>query len=1320
MQSKPGSRLSQTPSASIVNPKLKSKLEALQSKYSEFLTNCTTLIQEDPKPSSTLYSKILTKRESHNEFFRESEKLRRENLFLTKVVTELSQKVSVLQSQQSESLVTKKFESQLEQKKKHLERQEQDMLHLQSELEKTRIELNSIKKQHNEIKVQRSRTPALQNSVAKSLLKLPKPKDYSPINRNRFGSPVSRSISPKERTNHQKKVEITKLQLELQKTTEERNLYKSWKDYCSSHPPVPPGVSSIISHYEIELRRVKAINSIMKSKSSAIEKILKESINEIERIQKVKRLRGFDEFIQDLKYKVRNIETEKTLELDNEIINFSGNEVLRLSSARMEKENKDLEEILRRENLIAEIYNGQVKNRAGKVDEFRNTFSTLYSCEKSTGKNLEGQSENFSVMSTPFEKNHSFELSFAPSQGMQTPKEVFALKAKELESVFEFIETALVNKFDDLNRVSDKLESFKEVYQKKIEDLKRKLRNKEKKITEIGLNSSSLSLLREDDNEKLQSYKQALNDKEKYIEGLKELIKSEKDENFIRIIKNEELFSENIELKRNLQSSQSTLNYYKENILQLEIKEIEMEGKMDEIQKIKEKNEDLIENLKLNAENRQKILEETRLQHQRDIENYKLEEMNYRESMEVYAKQIEELSLVKESYLEIEKELEKGKKDLSDSEAYCEILKIEIEKLKGEVGLLETEKKQLETMKNVLDEYRVKFNMQESEKVNAESLLIEYNSKEKSWDTEKTAYEFQIKELAQYKLREKQFESERVQYKIVEKQLQDYLKQIELLDLEIANNKRLEKDLEELKTELDSEKAQKNSLLTELQGLKHTIEIFSKNSEKVKEIEILQNTILEQIKKLEKNNGEIQLLKESFSKAEQLHIAQVSNLESMIKDHENKALEKINENSELLKIQATLEEEMHNSMLKDDKISNLQLLLEARVEENTGFKLERNLLNEDIQKKAKEFKLLEEKTELEIEKLTSYLKEKEKIANEVNQKISDLESKLLAKIRKCKEYKIKFCDLEKENYKAAIPDLNELISQLNSRLSLLEQNNSELQAELESKNSETFSVSTQLKTLESEKLLFSSQLYMLKQHFESFLGFFAEQTISKLLDLAQKILIINSKLRSKTFRKPKSKSKNSNSFSTHSFSLSINSESTLSDLPSHFTHLFNLPFSEESFNTLNNTISEISSSKLTELSEKNYLLEAAYKKLAEEIISYKSAFQEKLDDLKLDKYELSKENDDLKKRISCEKEDSKQLKSEIMRLESEKKDLNSQNQELDSTISKHLQEIEEKNKKLAELTQEILNSNNYVQKILKEKENVERDLANLTKNVKIT
>ena len=1310
MQTRPGSRISKTPSASILNPKLKSKLEALQNKYSEFLTNCTTLIQEDPKPSSTIYSKILTRRESNNEFFKESEKLRRENLFLSKVVTELSQKVSALQLQQSESLVAKKFESQLESKKKHLERQEQEMLHLQGELEKTRIELTSIKNQHNEIKVQRSKTPALKNSVAKSLLNLPKPKEYSPITRYKIGSPVSRSISPKERTNHQKKVEIAKLQLELQKTTEERNLYKSWKDYCSSHPPVPPGVSSIVSHYELELRRVKAINSIMINKANTIEKLLKEAMGEIEKIQKVKRLRGLDEFILDMKNKIRGIETEKKMVLDNDIININGNEVLRLSSARMEKENKDLEEILRRENLIADIYNGEVRDKAGKNDEFRNTFSTVYSYGKSTGKNLEGQSEDLSIVSTPFEKNHSFELSFAPLQGIQAPKEVFAHAAKELESAFEYIETAVINKFDDLKRVSDKLETFKEVYHKKIQGLMQKLRFKEKKITEFELSSRSLSSQREDDIDKLQSYKQALNDKEKYIEGLKELIKSEKNENLTRNIKNEELLNENIELKRTLQSNQSTLNYYKENILQLEKQENKIGEIVRELQWNNEKNEDLVINLKLDVENRETMLEEMRLQHQHDVQSYIVEGKRHREQMEVHIKQIEELKMLRKSYLEVEKELEKVNKVLSERQAFCEILKIEKEKLKEKVESLETENKQLDTMKSVLNEYMVKVNFLEAEKTNTESLFAEFNLKEKSWVSEKSTYESQIKELAQYKLREKQLESERIQ------QLEDYLKQIELLELEIVKSKKLEKDFEELKAELDSEKAQKELLRKELQGLKQTTEIQDTNHEQEKNLEFLQNTIEEQLKQNEKNTLEIQSLKESFSISQQQHKAQVSTFELIIKDYENNSLKKINENLELLKIQTALEEEINNSQLKDKKISDLQLLVEARVEENTGFKLERNLLNDDIQKKVEQFKLAEEKTGLEIKKLISCLKEKEMIENELNQKLSDIESKLLAKIRKCKEYKIKLSDLEKENNKSEISDLNDLISQLNSRLSELGQQNTDLQTQIELKASEASFISSEPNTFESEKLLFSSQLNFLKQNFESVSEFFEEQTISKLSDLTQKILIITSKLTS--IKLKKRAPKHPKTLSTHSFTLSINPQLPSSTLPGRFTQLFNLPFSEESLNTLKSTLSEKNTEKLTELSEKNYLLETAYKKIAEEINSYKAAVQERMDDLKLDKYELVKENDDLKKRISCEKEDSKQLKSEILKLKSDIKDLNSQKQELDSNIAKHLQEIELGNKKFVELTQEILNSNNYVQKILKEKENIERDLGNLTKNVR--
>ena len=145
---------------------------------------------------------------------------------------------------------------------------------------------------------------------------------------------------------------------------------------------------------------------------------------------------------------------------------------------------------------------------------------------------------------------------------------------------------------------------------------------------------------------------------------------------------------------------------------------------------------------------------------------------------------------------------------------------------------------------------------------------------------------------------------------------------------------------------------------------------------------------------------------------------------------------------------------------------------------------------------------------------------------------------------------------------------------------------------------------------------------------------------------------------------------------------------------------------------------KILQNQIKEISEKNNLLEAVYKKLTEDVKIFQDTYKEKMEDLKLDKYELIKELEDHKKKISLSLEENRKGKEELLASEAGKKELHICKADYENKIAKIIMDCDEKAKKIAELNQEVLNSSNYVEKILKEKENIERELSSLSKSVR--
>ena len=946
MRSKPSSRLAQTPSSSNLTPKLKSKLDALQGKYNEFMSNCATLFEEDSKPKS--FSKIspariLKKRESHNEFFKESEKLRRKNTFLSKVVNDLSDKVSNLESQNSESLVLKNFEDKLESKKKLLEQQEQEMVTLQKELEKTRIELNLINRQHRESKALKCQTPVLQSSVTRSVLRLSKPKDFTPMNRNRSGSPISRSISPKERINHQNKVKINELQSKLQKTIEERDLYKTWKDYCSKHPAVPPAITSIISHYEIELRKATSINSIFKSKIVTLEKVLKETIFDVEKMLKVKRTKQVEDIVNRLKDKMRENESESIKKIDFNGISRVGSidsEILRLYSNRYEKENKDLEDILRRENLIADLYSEAFKAKSEEVDNLRNTFSTLYSYDKnganSTYKPAESLSEGFSAVGTPFGKNFSLELSFA--QKIDSPKMFDSIKSHEkvFDDLLNYIENSLVLKINLMQGALEKLMSFSSKCKEKVQIIRQEKEEINRKVEQMG-------------------------NFERIMEKNKILI--EKNEELeIKVRESEKIIEGNEEENRKFQGKVRGLEMEKQEILGLyENLGLEKEKGDREIEQligiVKRLNGDIAKDSN-EMQDKAKLVEEIKFL-ERKCADYEGAIKKAEKTILELQDKSEVMKNYRNEYLDIKEELESFKSKVSIlQDFHRENQKIADEKNNEISSLIDTLQEKNKTIENLYkDQVEFLEIKQKHEKLvlasNKNLQIIQTLTDELNKKSSELLKTQQDNQESHIKCLELQKEVKRIIdiKESIEKELNKTTKSLH--DSNIYTNE-LESKLN-FKTEKYKEcklkiKNTENQFLTDCNELKKLEDEKEKKIEKLKESLKSKDSLINEMKK---TLQDFETLKGEKDKIEQLLNENSENIQNFNKDLENKLsiIETLkNEKVELIGKVNNLEE---NLELKIREIENSKREKMDLIERLDSFK-EEILLNEQKIKKEKE------------------------------------------------------------------------------------------------------------------------------------------------------------------------------------------------------------------------------------------------------------------------------------------------------------------------------------------------------------------------------
>ena len=461
---------------------LRFKMDNLEQKYNEFVNNCSSIIQS-PHPQSRCERKLPTerlveKRGKSNEFFNENAKLKRQNYILSKAVEELNAKVTSLESYKNEHILNKEFEKKYQHKKQMLDKQEKDLIKLKKDLEKSKLETSLIKNNYTEReKSSRGQSQPMKKSKSPISQRFyPKNRDFSPIERTSSISPISQAISPTSRRNHSMKKKLENIQEKLMKTREERDLFKIWQKYCIENPPLPPAVQIIISKYEGEIRKLSTIITILKNNNEKIIRSVKEIITEMSKssaLRSNQTLESLKMKITDLIRDANPIKTIDTKEFTSKSdINYN---LLNQSQRMHEKESKDLEDILRREQNRADYFSDELDAKALEIYELKQTLENLTFSDKYNCSSAPISAENFfdsrSVTSIPF--NSSLATDFA----LTAPGSILdSVKLKNiitdmnifLLSKMEKMSENIIEKHEKFERLQSFFQKFKQEYKDQI------------------------------------------------------------------------------------------------------------------------------------------------------------------------------------------------------------------------------------------------------------------------------------------------------------------------------------------------------------------------------------------------------------------------------------------------------------------------------------------------------------------------------------------------------------------------------------------------------------------------------------------------------------------------------------------------------------------------------------------------------------------------------------------------------------------------------------------------------------------------------------
>ena len=518
-----------------MNPRLRSKINNLEVKYIEFVNNCSSYLQS-PHPHSQHQQRIPNdrigeKRGKSNEYQTENVTLKRKNEILTKTVDELNTKISALESLNQDANLNKEFSEKIQKKKEFLEKQEMDLIKLKNELERSKLEVSVLKNNYTErdrnfggeIKViTKSKSPLSHRYI-------PKARDYSPIDRKPSVSPMQRGLSPRDIRAHSMKKKLKSVQEKLVKTLEERDFFKNWKRYCIENPPLPPALKIIIEQYENEIKKLDIVGSILRNNTEKFISTVKGLILELNKCQGLRN----NQQLENLKMKVTDMMKGMHVKITMESPGIKQKQSLDMnlfkkSQKMYEKENRDLEDILRREQSRADYISDELEFKTSELVELRQTVESFQFSEK------------YNSFSAPITAENFFD-SKSMNGGLASANDYYPKISNKIEELPKF--HSQLSKFDEFT--TKKLQFLKESFQvklEKIENIQKSMDIFKKKYRTLRQSENINKSKYEDmitgiteDNEllksKLSGYELEVYENLKNIQILSQIVQSSREEN---------------------------------------------------------------------------------------------------------------------------------------------------------------------------------------------------------------------------------------------------------------------------------------------------------------------------------------------------------------------------------------------------------------------------------------------------------------------------------------------------------------------------------------------------------------------------------------------------------------------------------------------------------------------------------------------------------------------------------------------------------------------------------------------------------------------
>ncbi|CAG9314525.1 unnamed protein product [Blepharisma stoltei] len=873
----------------------------------------------------------------------------------------------------------------------------------------------------------------------------PKTKEFSPLRISKSNSPISRSVSPQNKEFHNIKKELIETKQRLEKTIEERDIFKAWKINHMKNNSV--GLLATTSNQDTESKNASSTIALIRAKANTVIKAAKNFIDATIRAERAilnaeadrsETLEKCENSKAKLRQIIRDFESDKFLEVIAKTSNKNA-----INSITIENKENDylqkLEEEIQIEKNKNESFNKIIEEKSRENKKIKREMEKLKEETNSELKEKDKVIEDLKIQNSELKTT------------MKNMKEIFHQSPKA-------------------NQELSKIREEKSKTEKMLLMVKNIFINEmliyDKKIDEFSKNISHIIMLNENKVKKSKEilYKIKMMCKQNISDLKEKALNNEKNNNLIN-----ELKESNKALKKSQKNSDDTYNQ-KLKELNKKLRELEdtkqiLEKKLEnanETQDMNEssKNTEFEKLMQINSELRSEIdiLE-------KQIKTQKKEFDAFSIQLEIEMKsEIEDLeSKIKSQKEEYDNRNNQLEKELNNSREKCYDLQIINENLKTEISSNESKIQSLQENMSLIEKKEAAKIIEKDLKIeefNENISKLEIIMKNNSRDTEEKIHN----------LNEKIFELNKI-VRISTSKLEE---KIELQG-------ELENELNEVINENNELRSQIDSAYLELNEMK-------KNMQKEKNINKETKIAIAEIS--EKLTNEFQSEKEKIISGYNERVKELENEKAKVLSDQSEQIEKLsNEINKLNEAKLLIHENLTTNIVPNPEtptLINAKEIIDIvnKITQKDYSEIEilpnlENILSEikfEYEKTCERnsqlekfcIKYTEETTNklkvLEEERLSSIAREKELkeqlqdlkiIKYEIAKQLDDAKAELSRLNDTLESEKLNSAKIleENENYNKIIDSNTNIIQNLNEEIKNLKKKNSEISADFANKKS---------------------------------------------------------------------------------------------------------------------------------------------------------------------------------------------------------------------------------------------------------------------------